>query len=60
MIRQLNLPPSYVLINRVHAAGVGVLCQLGTTARFRDEVIRWVPGFADGEARDDHTRASAR
>ena len=60
VIRQLNLPPSYVLINRVHAAGVGVLCQLGTTARFRDEVIRWVPGFADGEARDDHTRASAR
>ncbi|MFC7101850.1 ABC1 kinase family protein [Nonomuraea rubra] len=43
VIRQLNLPPSYVLIHRVHAAGVGVLCQLGTTARFRDEVIRWVP-----------------
>jgi predicted unusual protein kinase regulating ubiquinone biosynthesis (AarF/ABC1/UbiB family) len=49
VVRQLNLPPSYVLINRVHAAGVGVLCQLGTTARFRDEVIRWVPGFADGD-----------
>ncbi|MGW5680866.1 ABC1 kinase family protein [Nonomuraea sp. NPDC003754] len=47
VIRQLNLPVSYVLIHRVHAAGVGVLCQLGTTARFRDEVIRWVPGFAD-------------
>ncbi|MEV5329575.1 AarF/ABC1/UbiB kinase family protein [Nonomuraea sp. NPDC052634] len=47
VVRQLNLPPSYVLIHRVHAAGVGVLCQLGTTARFRDEVIRWVPGFAD-------------
>jgi hypothetical protein len=26
---------------------VGVLCQLGTTARFRDEAIRWVPGFID-------------
>ncbi|MEU1728828.1 AarF/UbiB family protein [Nonomuraea sp. NPDC005692] len=53
VVRQLNLPPSYVLIHRVHAAGVGVLCQLGTTARFRDEVIRWVPGFTDdpnGEA----------
>ncbi|RBQ11674.1 AarF/ABC1/UbiB kinase family protein [Spongiactinospora rosea] len=47
VVRQLNLPPSYVLIHRVHAAGVGVLCQLGTTARFRDEVITWVPGFAD-------------
>ncbi|HUR04827.1 MAG TPA: AarF/ABC1/UbiB kinase family protein [Nonomuraea sp.] len=53
VIRQLNLPVSYVLIHRVHAAGIGVLCQLGTTARFRDEAIRWVPGFADdpeGEA----------
>jgi len=47
VVRQLNLPVSYVLIHRVHAAGVGVLCQLGTTARFRDEVIRWVPGFTD-------------
>ncbi|WP_455432845.1 ABC1 kinase family protein [Streptosporangium soli] len=47
VVRLLNLPPSYVLIHRVHAAGIGVLCQLGTTARFRDEVIRWVPGFAD-------------
>ncbi len=47
VVRQLNLPPSYVLIHRVHMAGIGVLCQLGTTARFRDEVIRWVPGFSD-------------
>ncbi|RCG29520.1 AarF/ABC1/UbiB kinase family protein [Sphaerisporangium album] len=47
VVRQLNLPPSYVLIHRVHAAGIGVLCQLGTTARFRDEAVRWVPGFAD-------------
>ncbi|MEV0151157.1 MULTISPECIES: AarF/UbiB family protein [unclassified Nonomuraea] len=47
VVRQLNLPVSYVLIHRVHAAGIGVLCQLNTTARFRDEVIRWVPGFAD-------------
>ncbi|GIH73067.1 ABC1 kinase family protein [Sphaerimonospora thailandensis] len=56
IVRQLNLPPSYVLIHRVHAAGVGVLCQLGTTARFRDEVARWVPGFADepGQERPGH------
>ncbi|MCW2878039.1 MAG: hypothetical protein JWQ95_2139 [Sphaerisporangium sp.] len=56
VVRQLNLPPSYVLINRVHAAGIGVLCQLGTTARFRDEVVRWVPGFADD---DPEGRATA-
>ncbi|MFG1753078.1 ABC1 kinase family protein [Streptosporangium sandarakinum] len=48
--RQLNLPPSYVLIHRVHAAGIGVLCQLGTTARFRDEVVRWVPGFDEDDS----------
>jgi predicted unusual protein kinase regulating ubiquinone biosynthesis (AarF/ABC1/UbiB family) len=47
VVRQLNLPPSYVLIHRVHAATVGVLCQLGSTGRFRDEVVRWIPGFAD-------------
>ncbi|MFI6325128.1 ABC1 kinase family protein [Nonomuraea sp. NPDC050556] len=52
VVRQLNLPVSYVLIHRVHAAGVGVLCQLGTTARFRDEVIRWVPGFHEEDAPD--------
>ncbi len=50
VVRQLNLPASYVLIHRVHAAGVGVLCQLGATARFREEVIRWVPGFADEDS----------
>ncbi|MEU8273767.1 ABC1 kinase family protein [Microbispora bryophytorum] len=54
VVRQLNLPASYVLVHRVHAAGVGVLCQLGATARFRDEAVRWVPGFADetGESED--------
>ncbi|MEU8202663.1 AarF/UbiB family protein [Streptosporangium sp. NPDC049046] len=50
VVRQLNLPASYVLIHRVHAAGVGVLCQLGATARFREEVIRWVPGFTDEDS----------
>ncbi|MFC7647925.1 hypothetical protein ACFQX6_51145 [Streptosporangium lutulentum] len=59
VVRQLNLPSSYVLIHRVHAAGTGVLCQLGATTRFRDEVIRWVPGFADegpGESTTDASR----
>ncbi|MDH2429801.1 AarF/ABC1/UbiB kinase family protein [Sphaerisporangium sp. TRM90804] len=55
VVRQLNLPPSYVLINRVHVAGIGVLCQLGTTARFRDEVIRWVPGFTGDDPEDRAT-----
>ncbi len=58
VVRQLNLPVSYVLIHRVHTAGIGVLCQLGATARFRQEVIRWVPGFAD-EDTGEPTLASA-
>jgi predicted unusual protein kinase regulating ubiquinone biosynthesis (AarF/ABC1/UbiB family) len=45
--RKFNLPPSYVLIHRVSMAGIGVLCQLECEGRFRDEVIRWVPGYAD-------------
>ena len=45
--RKFNLPPSYVLIHRVSTAGIGVLCQLGCEGRFRDEVVRWVPGYAD-------------
>lgn len=58
VVRQLNLPASYVLIHRVHAAGIGVLCQLGATARFREEVVRWVPGFAEDDAEDDEDLAS--
>ena len=49
--RQLNLPPSYILIHRVSTAGIGVLCQLECEGRFRDEVLRWVPGYADAPAR---------
>ena len=45
--RKFNLPPSYVLIHRVSTAGIGVLCQLGCEGRFRDEVVRWIPGYAD-------------
>ncbi|MEV7967034.1 AarF/UbiB family protein [Sphaerisporangium sp. NPDC088356] len=59
VVRQLNLPPSYVLINRVHAAGIGVLCQLGATARFRDEVVRWVPGFSDDDPEGRSTALAA-
>ncbi|MEV8630281.1 AarF/UbiB family protein [Streptosporangium sp. NPDC051023] len=55
--RQLNLPVSYVLIHRVHAAGLGVLCQLGATARFREEVIRWVPGFIEDDPEEQAVAA---
>ncbi|MFG3408133.1 ABC1 kinase family protein [Streptomyces sp. NPDC048142] len=43
--KQLNLPPSYVLIHRVTLSTIGVLCQLGATVRLRDELEAWLPGF---------------
>jgi hypothetical protein len=49
--RQLNLPPSYLLIHRVTMGTIGVLCQLGGTADYRAEVERWQPGFATPTAR---------
>ncbi|MER7997545.1 AarF/ABC1/UbiB kinase family protein [Streptomyces sp. NPDC095613] len=52
--KQLNLPPSYLLIHRVTLSTIGVLCQLNATVRLRDELEDWLPGFAgepdDGEA----------
>ena len=47
VLRRLNLPSSYVLIHRVSATGLGVLCQLECEAPFRAEVLRWIPGYAD-------------
>ena len=47
VLRRLNLPPSYMLIHRVLASGLGVLCQLECEAPFRAEVLRWMPGYAD-------------
>ncbi|WP_030764597.1 MULTISPECIES: ABC1 kinase family protein [unclassified Streptomyces] len=44
--RQINLPPSYLLIHRVTLSTIGVLCQLGATVRLRDELNTWLPGFA--------------
>ncbi|GHB47408.1 ABC transporter ATP-binding protein [Streptomyces cirratus] len=43
--RQINLPPSYLLIHRVTLSTIGVLCQLGATVRLRDELESWLPGF---------------
>jgi predicted unusual protein kinase regulating ubiquinone biosynthesis (AarF/ABC1/UbiB family) len=50
--RQLNLPPSYILIHRVSTAGIGVLCQLEASGEFRAEVLRWIPGYGPDERRD--------
>ncbi len=43
--KQLNLPPSYLLIHRVTLSTIGVLCQLEATVRMRDELEAWMPGF---------------
>ena len=43
--RQLNLPPSYLLIHRVWLGGVGVLCQLDARGPFQAEMRRWIPGL---------------
>jgi predicted unusual protein kinase regulating ubiquinone biosynthesis (AarF/ABC1/UbiB family) len=44
--RQLNLPPSYLLIHRVTTGTIGVLCQLDGEAPYRELMERWQPGFA--------------
>ncbi|MFG2085390.1 MULTISPECIES: ABC1 kinase family protein [unclassified Spirillospora] len=49
VVRQLNLPPEYVIIHRVLSAGTGVLCQLDCEIPARAESLKWVPGFADDE-----------
>jgi predicted unusual protein kinase regulating ubiquinone biosynthesis (AarF/ABC1/UbiB family) len=46
--RLFNLPPSYLLVHRVTLGSIGVLCQLGATAPFRELAERWQPGFRDG------------
>ncbi|MFJ8820529.1 ABC1 kinase family protein [Streptomyces sp. NPDC102467] len=57
--KQLNLPPSYLLIHRVTLSTIGVLCQLGATVRLRDELEAWVPGFvAEVEEEPDQESAA--
>ncbi|MFG2192975.1 ABC1 kinase family protein [Streptomyces sp. NPDC048639] len=51
--RQLNLPPSYLLIHRVTLSTIGVLCQLGATVRLRDELAAWLPGFVSEDTEDE-------
>jgi predicted unusual protein kinase regulating ubiquinone biosynthesis (AarF/ABC1/UbiB family) len=45
--RQLNLPPTYMLIHRVTLGGVGVLCQLGAEGPYQALMQDWLPGFAE-------------
>jgi predicted unusual protein kinase regulating ubiquinone biosynthesis (AarF/ABC1/UbiB family) len=45
--RNLNLPPSYLMIHRVTLGSIGVLCQLEAKAPYRAILERWVPGFAE-------------
>nr|WP_199434289.1 AarF/ABC1/UbiB kinase family protein [Qaidamihabitans albus] len=44
--RSLNLPPNWLLIHRVTAGAVGILCQLDAELALRSIVERWQPGFA--------------
>lgn len=53
--RQLNLPPSYLLIHRVTLSTIGVLCQLGAAVRLRDELEAWLPGFVAEDAASGET-----
>jgi predicted unusual protein kinase regulating ubiquinone biosynthesis (AarF/ABC1/UbiB family) len=46
--RRLNLPPTYLLMHRVGAGSIGVLCQLDADIPYGAEVRRWIPGLADG------------
>jgi len=48
--RQLNLPPSYLLVHRVTLGSIGVLCQLEAKAPYRRILSEWLPGFASGPA----------
>ncbi|MFD7539229.1 hypothetical protein [Streptomyces sp. NPDC059819] len=49
LLRRFNLPPSYVLVNRVVGAATAVLRQLECELPFRAEAARWLPGFAEPE-----------
>ncbi|MER5883557.1 AarF/ABC1/UbiB kinase family protein [Streptomyces sp. NPDC001941] len=57
--KQLNLPPSYLLIHRVTLSTIGVLCQLNATVRLRDELREWLPGFVAEEERDQEREDAA-
>ncbi len=43
--RMLNLPPEYLMLHRVTLGTLGILCQLGATAPYRQLAEEWQPGF---------------
>jgi predicted unusual protein kinase regulating ubiquinone biosynthesis (AarF/ABC1/UbiB family) len=43
--RRLSLPPRHLMLQRVVAGLVGVLCSLGATVAVDAEVQRWMPGY---------------
>ncbi len=45
--RKLNLPPDYLLMHRVAAGSIGVLCQLDAEIPYGAELRRWIPGLAE-------------
>ncbi|WP_148204592.1 ABC1 kinase family protein [Acidothermus cellulolyticus] len=53
LARQLNLPPSYLLIHRVWMGSIGILCQLDAAGPFRAEIERWLPGLELPELVED-------
>ncbi|MFI6700512.1 ABC1 kinase family protein [Streptomyces sp. NPDC050509] len=57
--KQLNLPPSYLLIHRVTLSTIGVLCQLNATVRLRDELEGWLSGFLPEPAPDSEPDADS-
>jgi predicted unusual protein kinase regulating ubiquinone biosynthesis (AarF/ABC1/UbiB family) len=48
--RRLIVPPRHLLLLRVVAGLVGVLCSLGATVAVDAEVRRWVPGYGSPES----------
>ena len=60
---RLNLPPEYLLIHRVWAGGLGVLCQLGGTVPAAEIAYSWLPSLdPDWDARvaEDQARQPGR
>ena len=60
LAKQLNLPPSYLLIHRVTLSTIGVLCQLGASVRLRDELAEWLVGFVPEQETDEPERKADR
>lgn len=46
---KLTIPPVYALIHRVWLGGIAVLAQLDVTARFRDVLAEFLPGWSHSD-----------